>query len=244
MDRNKQVLESFKVDLIEELRNMMLHALNGEILDPVFLLYKDAARESANFIKKHMHTALLFRGSDPTWRFWPYVLSKAPSEGSFLEFGVFKGESLSFFAEQRPEATFYGFDSFDGLPEDWSGGSSPKGFFAVNEEDKLLFTDVPNIKIIKGWFEESLQDFIASHFKKDIYCSFIHMDSNLYSSTSFVLEQLKPHIVAGTVILFDDFFNYPGYAHHDFKAFFDVIDKTFDYEFIAFQHMKAAIVIK
>jgi len=228
----------------EEIKNIVLQKLNDEILDPAFLLYKDAARESANFIKNHMCNALVLRGADPTWRFWPYVIDKSLLDGYFLEFGVFKGESLSFFAKQRPECIFYGFDSFEGLPEDWSGGSAPKGFFSVNDWSALPVMRLPNVKLVAGWFEDTLPQFIGGHFKKDTCCSFLHMDSNLYSSTAFVLQSLTPYIRSGTVILFDDFFNYPGYAQHDFKAFFDVIDPIFKYEFIAFQHARAAVLIK
>lgn len=244
MTISKEMFDDFKSSFVAELRSMMLYALNDEILDPVFLLHQDAAREGAEFIKKYIHSALVLRGADPTWRFWPYVLNKAQLDGYFLEFGVFKGDSLSFFAKQRPECMFYGFDSFEGLPEDWTGGSAPKGFFAVNDQSEFFFSGLPNVKVIPGWFEDTLPKFISSHLKKSSYCSFLHMDSNLYSSTAFVLNQLTPYITRGTVILFDDFFNYPGYAQHDFKAFFDIIDPAFDYNFIAFQHMKAAIIVK
>ena len=44
-----------------------------------------------------------------------------------------------------------------------------------------------NVELIKGWFNETLLDFIQKHNKK---VSFIHMDADLYSSTSTVLLYL------------------------------------------------------
>lgn len=243
MSTDKDIFGDMASSFITELRSMLLHGLNEEILDPVFLLHQDAARESADFIKKHLHAALIFRGSNPKWRFWPYILSRARLDGYFLEFGVFKGESLSFFAAQRPDCVFYGFDSFEGNPEDWHGSPSPQGFYNL-EGGELPCSDTANVRLVKGWFTDTLPDFIASHLEQKAFCSFVHMDSNIYSSSMYVARMLAPYFTTGTVIVYDDFLNYPGYKQHEFKAFFEVLDPLFEYDFIAFQDMRAALLIK
>lgn len=243
MTISKEMFDDFKSSFVAELRSMMLYALNDEILDPVFLLHQDAAREGAEFIKNHLSTSLLFRGSDPTWRFWPYVLGRAQLDGYFLEFGVFKGQSLSFFASCRPDRLFYGFDSFEGNPEDWYGSPCPKGFYGLNGAERPC-TDIANIQLIEGWFEDTLPRFITKQLRNGPPCSFIHMDSNVYSSSVYVAQELAPYITTGTVIVYDDFLNYPGYKLHEFKAFFEELAPKFDYEFIAFQDMRAALIIK
>lgn len=217
--------------------------LYNEIIDPAFLLYKDAARASANFIKKYLDTALIIKGDDPTWRFWPFVVNKADTNGLFLEFGVYKGKSLRFFAQHRPECVFYGFDSFNGLPYDWTGSPSPKGYYSLDENEKNITNDIKNIVIVEGMFEITLPEFIKTNLSKQENISFLHMDANLYEPTVFVLKSLSPYLRNGSVIVFDDFLNYPGYLQHEFKAFFEIIDRNFSYHFIAFQHMRAAIEI-
>lgn len=51
-----------------------------------------------------------------------YALSKVTiDEGVFCEFGIFSGRTINFCAGKYPQKTFYGFDSFKGLPENWWG---------------------------------------------------------------------------------------------------------------------------
>ncbi len=40
--------------------------------------------------------------------------------GAFLEMGVCTGKTINFIAALNPEERIWGFDSFDGLPEQWA----------------------------------------------------------------------------------------------------------------------------
>jgi hypothetical protein len=51
--------------------------------------------------------------------------------------------------------------------------------------------------------------------------AFLHVDADLYSSTRTIFELLGDGIVAGTVIAFDEFFNYPGWCEGEYKAFME-----------------------
>jgi hypothetical protein len=57
---------------------------------------------------------------------------------------------------------------------------------------------------------------VAACDKKAV--AFLHVDCDLYSATKTVLEQVAPPLVEGTVIVFDEYFNYPGWQHREFKA--------------------------
>ena len=49
-----------------------------------------------------------------------YSISKTKANGLFLEFGVSAGRTVNYIASLVPDKTIYGFDSFEGLPEDWN----------------------------------------------------------------------------------------------------------------------------
>jgi|ERR1051325_880203 hypothetical protein len=125
------------------------------------------------------------------------------------EFGVFRGHTINHLAE-RTARTIFGFDSFEGLPEAWSHGL-PKGHFAVKKLPEVR----SNVVLIKGWFHESLPPFLDQH-KGAI--GFLHVDCDLYSSTKIVLNQLKSRLAPGAVIVFDEYFNFPGWQQGEHKA--------------------------
>lgn len=132
----------------------------------------------------------------------------------FLEFGVFEGESLSTWAgiNGRPESRFFGFDSFVGLPEDW-GKTLSAGAFDLGG---VLpdFTD-GRVRLIKGWFQDTLPSFQRT-FHSDSRL-IIHIDSDLYSSAMYVLTRMDSFIRPETMIIFDEFSS----ALHEFRALDD-----------------------
>lgn len=63
-----------------------------------------------------------------------------------------------------------------------------------------------NVKLVKGWFENTFPVFLT---KNAGAARFVHIDSDLYPSAATVLTHLRSRIVSDTVILFDEYFNYP-----------------------------------
>lgn len=52
-------------------------------------------------------------------RMWEdHVLGKTIDGGVIVEFGVADGGSIGWFTKKYPDVTVFGFDSFEGLPED------------------------------------------------------------------------------------------------------------------------------
>jgi len=131
-------------------------------------------------------------------------------EGLYCEFGVFGGDSIRYIAA-RVAREVHGFDSFEGLPEDWRAGFEA-GKFKVKELPNVP----PNVILHKGWFHDSIPGFLQENSGP---IAFLHVDCDLCSSTSTVLRALADRIVAGTVIQFDEFFNYPGWRSGEYEAF-------------------------
>ncbi len=204
------------------------------------MIYERAAKESVEYYYKKASNALML---DDRFKVLKYALAQClehtiSQDGLFLEFGVFQGESINYCSKIYTEKKFYGFDSFEGLPETW-GGKEAKGHFNVH--GKLPKVE-KNIELIKGWFNETLPLFLKET-KGNI--AFLHIDCDLYSSTKTVLDLLAKRIKAGTVIVFDEYINYPNWQEHEFKAFQEFVKKhKVKYEYLAIGVLDMAVVIK
>jgi hypothetical protein len=196
-----------------------------------------AKRDSVAYIIANMPDALV---RNDRFDLLTYALSKAPSQGLICEFGVEKGASLRHLAALTPR-TIHGFDSFEGLPGDWSGTKEAKGAFDLKGR---LPKHPANATLHIGWFDKTLPPFLAAHPEN---IALLHVDCDIYSSTSTIFEALTPRIGPGTVIVFDEYFNYPGWRNHEYKAFQEFIATTsLAYSYLGFSAEKGhvAVVIK
>ena len=173
-----------------------------------------------------------------------HCIKNCLKEGMLAEFGVFKGKSINFFAkkliEQNDIRTIYGFDSFEGFSEEWSGVDKIYGEKFHDQKGKLPEVE-KNVKLIPGFIETSLEKYLSQNEIKNV--SFIHIDTDTYSPAKVILTLLKPFIKKGTIILFDELCGYPNWRSHEFKALTEVFDNE-DYEFIGFaqSHSKANLI--
>ncbi len=155
-----------------------------------------------------------------------------------MEFGVFYGKSISFIAKILPKEKVYGFDSFEGLPEAW-GTRRNKG--DISTEGFIPFVP-PNVQLFKGWFKDTLPKFLAS--KPGMNSKLIHIDCDIYSSTKTILSVLAKTIIPGTIIIFDEYYNYLGWEDHEFKAFQEFVQEyAVTYEYIAYAPNQVSIRI-
>jgi Macrocin-O-methyltransferase (TylF) len=206
----------------------------GDSFNIIDVAFFQAAKESADYWREKMITATAFSSASDLLA---HALRLVNREGLFLEFGVATGQTISRIAELS-EARVFGFDSFEGLPETWRTGF-PKGCFSGE------IPRVPsNVSIIKGWFSETLPKFIGEH---DEAVAFLHVDCDLYSSTKCIFDFLHPRIGPGCVIVFDEYFNYPGWQNHEHKAFMELVDRhqvCFRYEAFVPDHQQVCVVIQ
>ena len=198
------------------------------------ILYYEAAKESADYIKKYRDEAII---ADEGW--WLIAVNKIKIKGLLLEFGVYKGKSLNFFSSQKPNHTWYGFDSFTGFQEDWKGGYFAKGMYSLKGIEPKMNN---NVKLIKGLFKKTLPKFLKN--TKDPV-SFMHVDCDTYESTKEVLDILGPkRLVSNTRILFDEYTSYIGWKNGEFKAWQEFVKKhKVKYKYEMFGERQALIKI-
>jgi hypothetical protein len=141
------------------------------------------------------------------------------NEGTAIEFGVFSGSTLKAIRESF-SGSVIGFDSFDGLPEDWRDGFS-EGTFATQQIPKIN-----NSIIVVGVFQQTLTAYL-SRFKGTI--NLVHFDADLYSSTSFCLKEVTNYLADESIFIFDEYHNYPGWEDHEHKAFIEWLAANRDF---------------
>ncbi len=132
--------------------------------------------------------------------------------------------------------TVAGFDIFTGLPETWRTGF-PAGEFAQAE-----VPDIPAAQLVIGLFEDTLPGFLAQN---DEQIAFMHLDCDLYSSTKTVLDLAGDRLAPDAVVLFDEFFNYPGWQRHEFRAWNEFIAQTGrTFEYLAYTGNNEQVVVR
>ncbi len=203
---------SWRAGLLGRAYRKILHS--WYLNDLAFDVRLHAKREAVSYIVEHMQAAMMRRDRFDLLRF---ALSRAPAQGLVLEFGVEKGLSITCLAQalqrQPTPRLVHGFDSFEGLPEDWAGTAESRGAF--DRRGQLPKTPA-NVKLHVGWFDATLPAFLASTDEK---VALLHVDCDIYSSTKTIFDLLADRIKPGTVIVFDEYFNYPGWRQHEYKAF-------------------------
>jgi hypothetical protein len=187
-------------------------------------MQSQACADTAAYILKHMPDAEGFNGRFDVLRYGLSLAQTMAVSSTFCEFGVFKGYTANLIAKMIAPLYLNGFDSFEGLPETWQPRYR-RGHFAFKDWMRNLRLE-GNVNLHAGKFSDTVPSFKAS--LKEPIC-FIHMDCDLYSSASYVLKELSAHIGRGTIIVFDEYFNYPGWRQHEHAAL---------QEFIATQNLK------
>lgn len=204
------------------------------------ILFERAVEDSANYAESYMKDALIFLDSNNSKeRMLQYAMTKIdPKLELFLEFGVHNGESINKLAKIKPNVTIHGFDSFEGLPFDWTGGGMEKGFFNL---DGNMPQVTNNVILVKGLFEDTLPKWINYNHGG---VAFMNIDCDIYESTKTVLDNLKTRIVSGTVILFDEYFGYPRWRDNEFKAWQEFCkNNNIKYEYLAMGQMQVLVKV-
>lgn len=200
-------------------------------------LQRIATRETADYVRRPMQgvqsvgsmRGVLDRAID----------AAAIVDGLVLEFGVCSGRTINHIAERRGW-TVDGFDSFEGLPGRWRDGFD-KGHFRAASPPKVR----ANVRLHIGLFDRTLPAFLAHPDAGRRLVAFLHVDCDLYSSTRTIFDNLGNRIVAGTVIVFDEYFNYDGWQDGEFKAFQEfVAARGIRYEYLTYNYRHEQVAVR
>ena len=192
-------------------------------VDNIRVKFLAACVASCQYAEQHMVNA---RRATSDAELLKFAIENITIDGLVLEFGVSGGRTINHIAGLLPHKKVYGFDSFQGLPEKWRSGFE-KGMFARSDLPSVR----ENVELVVGWFDRTLPTFCDGH--RDEKAALLHIDCVLYSSTQAILQNMRDHIVPGTIIVFDEYFNYPGWQHHEFGAFKEfVTENKLQYEYI------------
>jgi Macrocin-O-methyltransferase (TylF) len=185
------------------------------------LMRRDAVMDSFNYAKENMKGAYSFLD-----RFDGLALSiqeagrRFPSRNRVLEFGVYKAGMINYQARRFPALQFVGFDSFEGLQEQWSGMAPAKTFDLGGKLPKVR----PNVRLVKGWFAESVSRWKAENPSSDVPL-LVHVDCDTYAATADVLQLCADYVEQGLVLHFDDYFGFPDWRTGGFKALQEISEE-------------------
>lgn len=210
--------------------------------NPISYLIEAAKQESFAHFKEHMERSMLFREKDRNREFAiRRAIANGVEQGLNVEFGVAGGEGCRLFGEilKGHGQVLTGFDSFEGLEEDWTGMQSGREAGAFSQGGTL--PKVPeNVTLVTGWVQDTLPGYLKNHAGRPF--GFVHMDMDTYTPTLFALKAIKKRLRKGTVILFDELYGYPGWRHHEYKALSEVLSEG-DYRYISFSTESVAIEV-
>lgn len=130
------------------------------------------------------------------------------SPGDIIEFGSYRGGSAIFMASLAkrylPQTRVWGLDTFEGMPDtDLGVDLHVRGdFHEVDFEALTAYVatlDLP-LQFVKGLFEQTMEGVLAQAPKLAI----AHIDCDIQSAVTYTWNGVKPHMVPGGYVVFDD----------------------------------------
>ena len=168
------------------------------------------------------------------WAFFDHMTDLSKKDRPFYEFGVWRGEAFRYLIKTFKKG--YGFDTFEGIPEDWhnekAGSYTSQGV-------------IPKIKggeFIAGKFEDTLPKFFSE--AKPV-ASIINFDADLYSSTICALNWASSVIDQNTILIFDEFLINPNWENDEHKALEEFcLQNNYKYEVLAVSFFSKQVAVR
>jgi hypothetical protein len=226
---------------IRVLKTMLHENQPNDIINFYQALNEISMKDSAAYAYEHFNYAIPFKTKE---KFWDFCIDKCKileknNNKIIVECGVWKGYSINYFARKLPNTPIYGFDSFMGLKEDWHGYGPTSGYFSTGGVMPKVRS---NVTLIKGWFNDTLPIFYKENKSKQI--GILHLDADTYNSTKLALVHSLKNVIKGTIIIFDEFYGYPNWRSHEFKAWSEFSKKNkIKFKYIAYTNRQVAIQV-
>jgi len=236
----RRILLFFKNNTLPKPENLEVKINNfvdQKKTNPPYLLYQnEQIIECYNHFKDYFKTSVFLNSiTIREYAIKNAVINDQVLDKSYLEFGVYKGDSVNFFSTFVEK--IYGFDSFQGLNEDWvANADHPKGTFSLVQQPQVN----KNVELVIGKIQNTLSLFIS---KKKPEINFIHIDTDTYETATYILKETKPYLVNNSIIIFDNLYNYMGWREGEYKALVENFEHN-EYKFLAFAKDSTQAVIK
>ena len=168
------------------------------------------------------------------WALFDSMINISIKDRPFYEFGVWRGESFNYLIRTFKKG--FGFDTFEGLPENWH--NEKKGTYSADG----LIPKIDGGTFIAGKFEDTLPSFFA---KSRPMASIINFDADLYSSTLCALNYSKSVIDKDTILIFDEFIINKNWEQDEYKALNEFCSKNnLTYEVLAVSYCTKQVALR
>ena len=137
-----------------------------------------------------------------------FFIDKIPF-GHIVEYGAYRGGSAIFMAyvvqKLYPGMKVFALDSFEGMPPtDKNVDAHNAGDFADADfgqlQRRVTELHLDNLLLVKGFFEETHEEAM----RRAGMIRLAHIDCDIAPAVKFSYEGVKPHVVDGGYIVFDD----------------------------------------
>jgi Methyltransferase domain len=232
--------------LRESIPELLKRSVQEEVFDSLTYEFENIERgrnrraqdETVSFVEEQLSDTPSFPDRSSLLKFAFDSVGESKPNGLIVEFGVGDGGSINFLASLT-SSKVHGFDSFEGLPEMWRDGFAKGAFSREGVPPSVR----ENITLHKGLFSDVLPDF-KRRYQENVW--FLHIDSDLYSSAKTVLDGLSDRFIPGTIIVFDEFFNYPGWKKGEYLAYMELIEKNprFRFEYLGYNRGGESVAVR
>ena len=203
---------------------------------------------SVQFVADFMPNALAVTADSHALLYGSLVALANFPDGVAVDLGAGVLKSSNLIGAVFAHGMVFACDTFAGLPEVWERGDAnfPIGTFAPKNAPKGSqppFPTLDNVIAVRGKFKDTMPQLLP--ILKNYQLALVHIDSDTYQSAVDGLKPLLPLLRVGTILVFDEFYNYNGFENGEYRAFVDlIIGNGFSYTPLAFNAHHQQVVIQ